>query len=115
MPSAARSKPILLNTPRAVGEGFRNWFLRLEVKAPLKADPWLWGSAATLILLGLMMVLNTTYFLGLEKTGDPFYFFKRQLMNLAVGLVVMTSTAQFSLGGLHQIAIGLMAIAAVLP
>jgi cell division protein FtsW len=114
MPSAARSKPILLNHSRAVGEGFRNWFLRIEVKAPLRADPWLWGSAAALILLGLMMVLNTTYFLGLEKTGNPFYFFQRQLINLAVGLVVMTSMAQFSLRGLHQIAFALMAIAALM-
>jgi cell division protein FtsW len=114
MPSAARSKPILLNHSRAVGEGFRSWFARIEVKAPLRADPWLWGSAAALILLGLMMVLNTTYFLGLEKTGNPFYFFQRQLINLAVGLVVMTSMAQFSLRGLHQIAFGLMAIAALM-
>ncbi|HZY59052.1 MAG TPA: putative lipid II flippase FtsW [Candidatus Binataceae bacterium] len=114
MPSAARSKPILLNHSRAVSEGFRNWFARLEVKAPLRADPWLWGSAAALILLGLMMVLNTTYFLGLEKTGNPFYFFQRQLINLAVGLVVMTSMAQFSLRGLHQIAFALMAIAALM-
>src|ERR1700757_1810678 len=110
MPSAARSKPILLNHSRAVSEGFRSWFGRIEVKEPLRADPWLWGCAAALILFGLMMVLNTTYFLGLEKTGNPFYFFERQLFNLAVGLLVMIVAAQFSLRGLRAIAFPLMVL-----
>jgi cell division protein FtsW len=61
-----------------------------------------------------MMVLNTTYFLGLEKTGNPFYFFERQLFNLAVGLVVMTVAAQLSLRGLRAIAFPLMVAAVVM-
>ena len=113
MPSAARSNPIRLTTPRA-GDGLRSCFERFELAAPLKADPWLWGAAAALILLGLMMVLNTTYFLGLEKSGDPFRFFERQLLNLAAGLVVMFLAAQFSLRGLRQVALPLMIIVAVL-
>ena len=114
MPSAARPKPIILISPRRTAVDPRQWFERFEVAAPLRADPWLWGCAAALILLGLMMVLNTTYFLGLEKTGNPFYFFERQLFNLAVGLAVMTLAAQFSLRGLRALAFPLMVAAAVL-
>jgi cell division protein FtsW len=114
MPSAARPNPIILTTPRRAAVNPRQWFERFEVAAPLRADPWLWGCAAALILFGLMMVLNTTYFLGLEKTGNPFYFFERQLFNLAVGLVVMTVAAQLSLRGLRAIAFPLMVAAVVM-
>ncbi len=113
MPSAARPNPILLVTPRRTAFDPAQWFERFELVSPLRADPWLWGGAAALIVLGLMMVLNTTYFLGLEKNGNPFYFFERQLFNLGVGLVVMTVAAQFSLRGLRAIAIPLI-LAAVL-
>ncbi len=114
MPSAARSNPIRLTNPRGAGDGLRSCFERFEFAAPLKADPWLWGCAAALILLGLMMVLNTTYFLGLEKTGDPFHFFERQLLNLAAGLAVMFFAAQLSLRGLRQVALPMMVVAAVM-
>jgi cell division protein FtsW len=113
MPSAARPNPILLVTPRRAVFDPAQWFERFELVSPLRADPWLWGAATALIVLGLMMVLNTTYFLGLEKNGNPFYFFERQLFNLGVGLVVMTVAAQFSLRGLRAIAIPLI-LAAVL-
>jgi cell division protein FtsW len=113
MPSAARPNPIVLSTPQRAGAAPGRWFERFELAAPLRADPWLWGSAAVLILLGLVMVLNTTYFLGLAKTGNPFYFFERQLINLGVGLLVMTVAAQFSLRGLRAIAIPLMVAALV--
>ena len=45
--------------------------------------------AGALLVLGLLMVLNTTYFLGQEKTGDPFHFFKLQLAHIAAGLVAL--------------------------
>jgi len=114
MPSAARPQPIMLTTPRRAAVDPRRWFERFEVAAPLRADPWLWGAAAALILFGLMMVLNTTYFLALEKTGNTFYFFERQLFNLVVGLMVMTVAAQLSLRGLRAIAIPLVVAAIAL-
>ncbi len=113
MPSAARPNQIRFATHRA-GAGLRSCFERFEIAAPLRADPWLWGSAAALIVFGLMMVLDTTYFMGLEKTGNPFYFFERQLLNLAVGIAVIALVAQFSLRGLRLIAFPLIAIAAVM-
>ncbi len=113
MPSAARSNPIILTTPRRPAVDPRQWLETFEIGAALRADPWLWGSAAALILLGLMMVLNTTYFMGLEKHGNPFYFFERQLINLAAGLAVMTLAAQLSLRGLRDLALPLMAVAVI--
>ena len=65
---------------RSAGEYFRSWFGRFEAVAPPPLDPWLWLPAAALAVLGILMVLNTTYFLGPEKTGDAFHFFKLQLL-----------------------------------
>jgi cell division protein FtsW len=114
MPTAARPNQIRFATPRSVGADLKSCFERFELTAPLRAEPWLWGSAAVLIVFGLMMVLDTTYFMGLEKTGNPFYFFERQLMNLAVGIAVMALMAQFSLRGLHRVAFPVMAIAVLM-
>jgi len=114
MPSAARPNQIRFTTPRSAGADLKSCFERFELGAPLRAEPWLWGSAAVLIVFGLMMVLDTTYFMGLDKTGNPFYFFERQLMNLAVGIVVMALMAQFSLRGLRHLAYPVTAIAVLM-
>jgi cell division protein FtsW len=114
MPSAARPNPIILTTPRGADVDPRLWFEHFDFNAFLRADPWLLGCAGALVVFGLMMVLNTTYFLGLTKTGNPFYFFERQLFNLAVGLAVMTLVAQLSLRGLREIATLLIVAAVVM-
>lgn len=114
MPSAARPNQIRFAPTRGSSTDLRSCFERFELATPLRAEPWLWGSAAALIVFGLMMVLDTTYFLGLEKTGNPFYFFERQLLNLAVGIAVMALMAQFSVQGLRRIAFPLMILAALM-
>ncbi len=72
-----------------------------------RPDPWLWLPAAVLLLLGLLMVLNTTYFLGIEKRGDAFHFFKLHLAHIAVGFIFLMLLSQFSLAGLRRIAMPL--------
>jgi cell division protein FtsW len=68
-----------------------------------RPDPWLWLPAAALLLLGLLMVLNTTYFLGLEKTGDAFHYFKLHIAHIAVGLAALAILSQFSITGLRRL------------
>lgn len=99
---------------RNVGGYFRSWFGRCEAVAPERPDPWLWVPAAALIALGLLMVLNTTYFLGQEKTGDAFHFFKLHLIHIAAGLFVMFALSQLSLAGLRRLAAPLMIVAVIL-
>ena len=57
---------------RNVGTYIKSWFGRFDAVGYRRPDPWLWLPAAVLLLLGLLMVLNTTYFLGIEKKGDTF-------------------------------------------
>jgi cell division protein FtsW len=97
---------------QSVGEYFRNWFGRFEAIKYRRPDPWLLLPAAALLALGLLMVLNTTYFLGQEKSGDPFHLFKLQLAHIVTGAVVLIVLSQFSADGLRRLTIPLMVIAA---
>ena len=92
----------------------KSWFGRFEAVGYRRPDPWLWLPAAALLLLGLLMVLNTTYFLGLEKTGDPFHFFKQHLARIIAGLFFMLLLSQFSLTGLRRLVLPLTVISLVM-
>jgi len=94
--------------------GLKSWLGRFENLTPQRPDPWLWAPAAALIVLGLLMVLNTTYFLGLERSGGPFFYFERQLLNLVVGACVMWVLSEISLRGLKRLALPLMVVAVAL-
>lgn len=98
----------------SVDAGLKSWLGRFDNLTRERPDPWLWMPAAALIVLGLLMVLNTTYFLGLERHGGPFYFFERQLLNLAIGAAVMTALGELSLRGLKRLALPLMVVAVAL-
>lgn len=99
---------------RNAGAYLKSWLGRFEAVARGPADPWLWTPAALLVVLGLLMVLNTTYFLSLGQTGSPFHYFERQLTNLAVGLVAMVVFAHLSVRGLRRLALPLMIAALVM-
>jgi cell division protein FtsW len=93
---------------------FRSWFGRFEAVSYRRPDPWLCLPAAALMALGLLMVLNTTYFIGQEKTGDAFHYFKLHLVHIAAGLAVLLAISQFSLTGLRRLVMPLMIVAVVL-
>ncbi|HVA80710.1 MAG TPA: putative lipid II flippase FtsW [Candidatus Binataceae bacterium] len=92
----------------------KSWFGRFEAVEYRRPDPWLWLPAAALILFGLLMVLNTTYFLGLEKTGDAFHFFKLHMAHIAAGLIVMVMLSQFSIVGLRRLVMPLAIVSVVM-
>ena len=99
---------------RNAGAYFRSWFGRFERLTWRSPDPWLCLPAGALLALGALMVLNTTYFLGQEKTGDPFHFFVLHLVHIAAGLMLCALLSQFSLAGLRRIALPLGVIAVAL-
>jgi cell division protein FtsW len=92
----------------------KSWFGRSEAVSYRRPDPWLWLPAAALIVFGLLMVLNTTYFLSLEKTGDGFHFLKAQLGHVFIGLLVLTVLSQLSLAGLRRMVVPLMVAGVVM-
>jgi cell division protein FtsW len=88
----------------------KSWFGRFDAVNYRRPDPWLWLPAAVLLLLGLLMVLNTTYFLGIERKGDAFHFFKLHLAHISIGLVLLILLSQFSLAGLRRIVMPLFVV-----
>lgn len=46
-----------------------------------------------LLMFGLLMVYNSTMILAKEKYGDSFFFFKKQVLFLIAGLIIMTLIA----------------------
>lgn len=92
----------------------KSWFGRFEAVTYRRPDPWLWLPAAVLLLLGLLMVLNTTYFLGIEKKGDAFHFFKLHLAHIVAGFVILILLSQFSLAGLRRIVMPLFIVSVVM-
>ncbi len=99
---------------RNVGTYIKSWFGRFDAVSYRRPDPWLWIPAAALLLLGLLMVLNTTYFLGIEKKGDAFHFFKLHLAHIVVGFFFLILLSQFSLAGLRRIAMPLFIVSIVM-
>ncbi|MGO9798715.1 MAG: putative lipid II flippase FtsW [Candidatus Binatus sp.] len=97
-----------------MGTYIKSWFGRFDAVTYRRPDPWLWLPAAVLLLLGLLMVLNTTYFLGIEKRGDAFHFFRLHLAHIAVGFVILTLLSQFSLAGLRRIVMPLFIVSLVM-
>ncbi|MHB8382443.1 MAG: putative lipid II flippase FtsW [Candidatus Binataceae bacterium] len=93
---------------------FKSWFGRFEAVEYRRPDPRLWLPAAALILFGLLMVLNTTYFLGLEKTGDAFHFFKLHLAHIGAGFAVLVILSQFSIVGLRRLVMPLAIVSVVM-
>jgi len=57
----------------------------VERRQRLHLDPVLIGVAATLLLLGLVMVTSASVSLAGRDGGDPFYFLERQLLFALVG------------------------------
>jgi cell division protein FtsW len=73
---------------------------------------WLLVSATlSLLALGLMMVYSSSCDLGYRDFGDPAYFFKRQLVWLALGTVAMLVTSRMHYRHWMKLSIPLMAAA----
>lgn len=92
----------------------KSWFGRFEAVSQRRPDPWLWLPAMALLMLGCLMVLNTTYFMSQEKTGDAFHFFKLHLLHLVVGLAMLIALSQFSLRGLRRLVFPIFIVSVVM-
>ncbi len=53
------------------------------------SDRLLFGITAALTILGLMMIASAGVIFGLERFDDEYYFFKRQLIGVGLGMVVL--------------------------
>lgn len=68
----------------------------------------------TLMGIGLVMVLSSSYTRALSQFNDPYYFFKRQVVYAAVGWLLVGAILRFDLQRLKPLAVPLMALSYVL-
>lgn len=54
-----------------------------------RPDMWLLAAVAGLLGLGIVMVLNVSYFQAGMRYGDPYLFFRKHLLSVGVGVCVM--------------------------
>ncbi len=84
------------------------WIRRLR-KTGL--DPWLLLTVGIMLAYGLVMVYSASWDVSYRLTEDPNALFKRQLINLAVGLVAMLIGARLPLSWLRKLALPVIGLA----
>ncbi|MFP3855018.1 MAG: FtsW/RodA/SpoVE family cell cycle protein [Anaerolineales bacterium] len=82
-------------------------------------DPWLLMTVGFMILFGLVMVYSSSWDVSWRLTGEPDTLFRRQVVNMGIGLVAMVVAAQVPLARLRKLAVpiivfAILALAAVL-
>jgi cell division protein FtsW len=80
--------------------------LRQRVVMPRlnRPDLWLLIAAAGLAGLGVVMVFNATYFFAQDRYGDPLIFFRKHLMALGAGTVLLLCVSHVRLEWFERIA-----------
>lgn len=75
-----------------------------------RTDPWLLMIVAAMILLGLVMVYSASWDVSWRLHGDPNELFRRQLINLAYGMVVLVAALSFPIRWLRKLALPIIGI-----
>jgi cell division protein FtsW len=73
-----------------------------------RPDLWLLIATAGLVGLGLVMMFNASYFHAQERYGDPFLFFRKQLLALAIGTVALAAASRLRLDLFERLAVPLL-------
>lgn len=70
-----------------------------------RPDMWMLGAVAGLLGLGIVMVLNVSYFQAGMRYGDPYLFFRKHLVSVGFGLCVMLLVSRIRLELLERWAV----------
>lgn len=70
-----------------------------------RPDMWLLAAVAGLLGLGIVMVLNVSYFQAGMRYGDPYLFFRKHLVSVGFGLCVMLLVSRIRLELLERWAV----------
>jgi len=63
--------------------------LRTQLGHPMALYYWLLGATALLLGVGLAMVMSASSYLSQEHYNTPYYYFQRQLMFAALGVILL--------------------------
>jgi cell division protein FtsW len=71
----------------------------------LRTDPWLMLLVAAMVVIGLVMVYSASWDVSWRLHDDPNELFRRQVVNLAYGLVVLLAAMSFPIKWLRKLAL----------
>src|SRR6185436_19381207 len=113
-----RAAPLRSSRPRSGGRTMAatemlRW-LRSMLDRPLTSYHLVLGAVALLLIVGVMMVLSASSVNAYLTTGDSYFYVKRQVIFLAVGLTGMVAIARIPTSGLRMLAWFGTGLAAVL-
>jgi cell division protein FtsW len=74
-------------------------------------DPWLLLAVVLLLLVGEVMVFNTTYFYAFEHFGDPYRFVWKHQIALALGSLALVVVASLPLAVYRRLAYPVLVLA----
>jgi cell division protein FtsW len=92
----------------------RRWRSRVVMPTLNYPDPPLLLVAAALVVLGIVMVFDASYFYALERYGDGLHFFRRQVAAVAIGGVAMVLLSRLRLELFERAAYAVLFLAFVL-
>ncbi|MGD9764550.1 MAG: putative lipid II flippase FtsW [Candidatus Binatia bacterium] len=67
-----------------------------------RPDVWLLAAVGGLLGLGMVMVLNVSYFQAEVRYGDPYVFFRKHLVSVAIGVIAMLLASRVRLDLLER-------------
>jgi cell division protein FtsW len=76
-------------------------------------DPWIVLAVAVLTALGVVMVLNTSYFFAGERYGDPYHVMRKHVASVALGAVCFLAASRLRSATYERLAYPALALVAV--
>jgi cell division protein FtsW len=73
-------------------------------------DGWIFFAVFTLVAIGIVMVLSTSYLYAQERFGDGFYFFRKQMIAVGLGMVGLLISAVIPFTAYRRVAAVLLAV-----
>ena len=80
----------------------------------LVPDMWLGGAALVLVSIGIVMVYSASAILAADRFGDPYFFLKKQLFWVLLGLGGLWAAQALDYKHLERAAVPLLVVAAAL-
>lgn len=69
------------------------------------SDPWLWGSVSLLIIISFFVIFSCTFSMQAKIGADAFFFIKRQLLSLFIGIIGLSIFAYVDYKRLKRLSI----------
>jgi len=86
-------------------ERIQQWCRQLFITRARRPDWWLLLAAAALTGLGLVMILNASYFFAVEQHGDPLAYLRKHLLALVLGSIALVVVSRLRTEAFDRVAV----------